>query len=275
MLVLKIIGAIVVVLVLAAAVLRVRKLRRDEMRKIATHVDRPFLLPPPSPYTPSKGFRLLDDAGGRSLRPEPPRPRLEPDREYVFSESQLPSPYVESVSPRGRHDEKWALAKSGRHSSWPLSGVSVLVIVLALVVVAAVGYYLEHRGHVHPSTGTTTSTSTTLAHATTKVDWPATFVAVGTNGASATYDVPASTYKVAVSGTNGPVWTVFEMGARNVLEWQGAVKKAESEALTMRGASQISLGSPKNATVTVEGRPVRFPSPLPVTLTLVFTPTSG
>src|ERR1035441_10756091 len=94
--------AVFVTLVVVVVLLRVRKLRRDDMRKIAARVDRRLMVPPPSPYTPSKGFRLLDGPVNSAARPEPPRPRLEPDPDYVFSESQLPS-YQERASPLGRH----------------------------------------------------------------------------------------------------------------------------------------------------------------------------
>ena len=100
--------ALFVVLLLAAAALRARKLRRDEHREVDAPVERRLTAPPPSPYTPSKGFRLLDGPVNEPLRPVPPRPRLEPGREYVFSESQLPD-YVKSVSPLGRHDVPAAL----------------------------------------------------------------------------------------------------------------------------------------------------------------------
>jgi len=48
---------VVAALALVAVALRLRKLRRDEMRKIANRVERRLVEPPPSPYTPSKGFR--------------------------------------------------------------------------------------------------------------------------------------------------------------------------------------------------------------------------
>ena len=67
------------------------------------------------------------------------------------------------------------------------------------------------------------------------------------------------------------------MGSSNTLEWQGAVDQGKQESLVMIGNSQITLGSPSSAAVTVDGHPVVFPSPLPVTLVLVFdaTPTSS
>jgi hypothetical protein len=160
-LLLKIIVLIVVVLVVAIAVLRIRKLRRDEIRELSRPVERRLMSPPPSPYAPSKGFRLLDGPIEEQQRPQPIRPRLETDRDYVFSETQMSSD--ESVVPSHlRHDEKWALSKSARRSA-NLTGLRVAVIAVVLVLLlGAVGLYLQHHHspEVKPPTTTTTTTHT-------------------------------------------------------------------------------------------------------------------
>jgi hypothetical protein len=268
----EIVIAVIVVLVALGVTLRLRKLRRDEMRKIAARVDRRLMVPPPSPYTPSKGFRLLDGPTNSAARPEPPRPRLEPDRDYVFSESQLPS-YQEGASPLGRHDERWALSKSVRGTSFSTAGARVALLAIVVVVIAIVGFYYAEHGNT-PSAPSTTTT-TTLASSTqsnSKVAWPSTLVASLVNGENASYRVPAAKYRVTVSGTNGAVWTVYRMGPQNTLEWQGKINQGSSESLVLSGVSQITLGSPRSATVRVGLSAVAFPSVLPPTLTLILRP---
>jgi archaellum component FlaF (FlaF/FlaG flagellin family) len=274
---LKIVIGVIALLVLVGIGLRLRKLRRDEMRAIATRVERRLVEPPPSPYTPSKGFRLLDGPLQSLDRPVPARPRLEPDREYVFSESQLPPTYQESVSPIGRHDERWALSKSVHRSRFSSLGSRLALVVLVLAIVAILStYYLQHGRH--PGTTTTTTTTTTLAGSTTSkqsnstVVWPATLVASEAHGEDATYSLPVDQYRVTVLGTHGPVWTVYQMGPNNTLEWQGKIAENANESLVFKGASQITLGSPGNAQVRVGLSTVVFPSPLPPTLTLILTP---
>jgi hypothetical protein len=204
---------------------------------------------------------------------------LEPDREYVFSESQLPPSYQESVSPLGRHDERWALSKSVHRSSFTSVGSRVALIVAIIAVIAIVStYYLQHGRH--PSSTTTTTTTTTLASSTaseqsnSSVVWPTTLVAASVHGEDATYSVPVGKYRVTVSASNGPVWTVYQMGPKNTLEWQGKVASNARESLVLTGTSQITLGSPRNAQVRVGLSTVAFPSPLPPTLTLILTPTT-
>jgi hypothetical protein len=273
---LKIVIVVVGVFVLIALFLRLRKVRRDEMRAIAAKVERRLMEPPPSPYTPSKGFRLLDGPVNAPDRPAPPRPRLEPDREYVFSESQLPPTYQEGVSPLGRRDERWALSKSVHRSTFTSLGSRLGLVVLIVAVVAIVSvYYIEH-GHQTKTTTTTTTTrlarSTTAANSNASVVWPTTLLATSRHGEDAYYVVPVAHYRVTVYGTNGPVWTVYQMGPTNTLEWQGNIARLKNESLVLTGASQITLGSPENAQVRVGRSTVTFPSPLPATLTLILTP---
>lgn len=170
---LKIIVLLVVVVVVAIATLRIRKLRRDEIRELSQPVERRLMSPPPSPYAPSKGFRLLDGPIEEQRRAQPARPRLETDRDYVFSETQMPSD--ESTVPSHlRHNEQWALSKSARHSA-NMSGLRVAIIAIILVVIlGAVGLYLQH----HKSPGTKPPTTTTTAKHTTSssaVTVPSTF----------------------------------------------------------------------------------------------------
>jgi hypothetical protein len=160
-LILKIIILVVVILVVAIAVLRIRKLRRDEIRELSRPVERRLVTPPPSPYAPSKGFRLLDGPIEEQRRPQPTRPRLEADKDYVFSETQMAGD--ESIVPsQYRHNEKWALSKSARRSA-NMTGLRVAVIALVLVLLlGAVGLYLQH----HKTNGSKPPTTTTTVRHT-------------------------------------------------------------------------------------------------------------
>jgi hypothetical protein len=269
---LKVVIGVAVVLVIVTVVLRLRKLRRDEMRKIASRVERRLMTPPPSPYTPSKGFRLLDGPiNPDGTRPEPPRPRLETDRDYVFSESQLPS-YQESVLPLGRRDTKWALSKSGRPGRFATFGSRLGLIFLVILIVAVVGIYYAKHGNPPKITTTTTTTLGSSVSTHSKVVWPSTLVASVVSGDKATYPVPVSKYRVTVSGANGAVRTVYRMGPQNTLEWQGTIAPGSSESLVLSGVSKITLGSPRGVSVKVGLSNVAFPPTLPATLTLVLRP---
>jgi len=177
-LVLKIAVVIVVVLVVAVAALRIRKLRRDEIRELSRPVERRLMSPPPSPYAPSKGFRLLDGPLDSSRRPEPTRPRLETDREYVFSESQMAGD-LDVVPTQLRHSEKWALTKSARRPA-SFTGLRVAIIaIVVILVVGALGFYLQHEHS--PSTSSTTTSTRPPATTTTTIASATSFVATSTS----------------------------------------------------------------------------------------------
>jgi hypothetical protein len=259
--------AVLAAVTLAVVALRLRKLRRDERRLLSRPVDRRLMSPPPSPYQPSQGFRLLDGADPHEVRPTPPRPRLEPSRDYIFSELSGPAGDERPVLPN-RHNADWALARSQHRAASAGGGLRLLVVVIVLVAGASVvGYALRHRATPHAGTTTTTAPTTTTT-------WPASFVAVATSAANktATYSVPSSSYVVNVTGAAGAVWTVYRMGAANTLEFQGTVASGHTESLRMTGPSQVTLGSPHNARVSVGGSPVTLPTPLSAPLTLFFTP---
>jgi hypothetical protein len=273
-LVIEIVAAILVVLLLVGIALRVRKLRRDEMRELSKPIERRLFSPPPSPYAPSKGFRLIDESGEPLQRPAVERPRLDPDHHYVFSESTSSAEDV--VASHLRHKDDWFLSRSSHRSTLFIMLRRVAVILLiGLIIAVVVTYYVNHDASKTPKGSGTDPTTTTPANTTTTTaPFPSSFQSTSTNGDDAFYIVPASSYQVVVTGSLGATWAVYEMGTKNTLEWQGRVAQGHDESLKMIGDSRITIGSPSSATVSVAGSPVVFPSPSPSTLNLVFHTTS-
>ncbi len=268
-LVLKVVVVVAVVLLAVVSVLRLRKLRRDEMRELSKPVERRLMSPPPSPYAPSKGFRLLDGTGEPLERPPVQRPRLDPERHYVFGEMS-----GEELAPSHlRHNEDWFLSRSSHRSTfstWMLRLVVAVVVVAVVVIVAT--YYADRHPKAKPSG---VASTTTLLSTTTTDALPAVWRPTASSGGDADYSVPLSHYRVVVSAAHGVTWASFVMGAANTIEWQGDVAAGTNEALTLSGDARVTVGSPSNATVALAGRPVAFPSPLPPTLTLVFSSASS
>lgn len=259
-------GGVVALLVLIGVALRVRKLRRDRRRDFPSPHDRRLVLPPPSPYQPSKGFRLIDEAGEPLVRPPVQRPRLDPERNYVFSDS---ATHNEDALPTHlRHSDDWFLLRSSHRStaSIVLRAVGVFVLV-ALVIATVTTYYLDHEHKKTDGSGSTTTTTTTAATTTTLT---AALRPSARSGEDADYSISAERYRVTVSGARGETWAEYNMGPANTLEWQGAIDQGQDKSLVMTGNSKITLGSPSSAAVIVDGRRVIFPSPLPATLVLVF-----
>jgi hypothetical protein len=114
--------------------------------------------------------------------------------------------------------------------------------------------------------------SSSSKQSNTDVVWPATLVATSMVGEDASYVVPVARYRVTVRATAGPEWTVFQMGPRDTLEWQGKLLPGVDESLVLSGSAHITLGSPRSATVRVGTSTVVLPSPLPPTLTLILQP---
>jgi len=168
---LKVALVVILVLLLVVVALRMRKLRRDEMRALERKTDPRLVVPPPSPYQPSRGFRLLDGTEAPEAPRAPVRPRLEADRTYVFSDFHPARLDVNPFQP-ARHDEDWALSRSASRSSFSLGGLRLIVVIVVVVIVlGVVGYYARDR--VHNSTPTTTTTLSTTTTTVTSTTTPA------------------------------------------------------------------------------------------------------
>jgi hypothetical protein len=154
---LKVALIVILVLLLVVVALRVRKVRRDEIRAMEKKADPRLMMPPASPYQPSKGFRLLEQDEAPSSLPPPARPRLEPDQKYVFSDFH-PAHLDVNPSTRPRHDEEWALTRSAIRPGLSFGGVRALIVVVVIVLlVAVVGYYARDRSTHHATHHTTTT----------------------------------------------------------------------------------------------------------------------
>lgn len=265
----EIVAVVVVVLVAAVVLLRFRKLHRDGERERSRTVDRRLMTPPPSPYATSKGFRLIDETGQSVPRREPARPRLEPDREYIFSDNQV-SPLDLPAQSASRQRDNWALSRSAHRPKVHVTTSRIAAAVVVIAIIAGAGAYgvsrlAKHHGASTPSTSTTTS-----VRSITTTIFPKTFSPVATGVLSATYNVPVTKYRLAVTAVNGPTWVRFVMGPQSTLEFQGTIARDKSEQLSMTGDTSLTIGSPGNAAVNVDGVPVVLPKPLPSTLTLHF-----
>lgn len=149
MLLVKIAGGVVLIALILAFLVR----GRASAPRFSRQKDsRPT--PPPSPYQPSRGFRLLDGS-----EPEAPHqvemPRLDPNTEFVFND---PLASSETLSaPHLRHDEHWALERSMRHGPHPhvrrrrlLWGLLLALLAAGLIVALVVA---THPAGHHVSLG--------------------------------------------------------------------------------------------------------------------------
>ena len=245
---------LVVVLAGAAfAALWWRRVRRDTAR--AMHRDQRLITPPPSPYEPSQGFRLVDGQSQPApmTRPTPPRPRLDA-KEYVFGDTTAPGDEgLASV----RHDSHWALERMTRHRrrKWRSRQWMRLGVVILLVVLAA-GYALQ-RGHFAGTS--TTSTSTT---------WPTSFAATSTDVHSAHVVVPTAHYTLKVSAT-ATVDLVVKGHTDNY--FHGTLLHGQSTTLTIDEPVTLTVNV-LAVTVSLNGSPLNLPASATAPYALTITP---
>ena len=246
---------VVLAVVVAAGVvaLRWRKVRHDELER-ASRRDPHLLSPPPSPYTPSQGFRLVDGETPTPTptRSPPPRPRLD-ERDYVFGD--VGGSFDEQLH-AARHDSHWALERMTRHRrrrwrsrQWMRLGVVVLVIVLAA------GYVLQ-RGHGAGPASTTTT-------------WPSAFVATADGPHTASVTAPGSHYVVTVSARSA-TQVVIKGVADNY--FHGPLAAGQHTTATVKERIGIFF-DPASASVTLGGSRVSLPADASAPYVLTIRPT--
>jgi hypothetical protein len=134
--IIKVVGLLVLLVLVALAVGRALN---DRRRTLDVSLES---LRPPSPYPPSRGFKLLNgDEIIEDVR-APEVPRIDHPGELVFGEVPVPLPLP---SAKQRHDERWALERSVRRMPQLRSrrkrqskqnvAVAVVAVVIAVVVV--------------------------------------------------------------------------------------------------------------------------------------------
>ena len=248
-----IVAVLAVVLAAGVVALRWRKVRRDEIER-SRRSDPRLLRPPPSPYTPSQGFRLVDGETPTPTptRAVPARPRLD-ERDYVFGD--VSGSFDEPLH-APRHDSHWALERMTRHRrrrwrsrQWMRLGVVVLVIILAA------GYTLQ-RGHGAGPASTTTT-------------WPATFVASATATHAARVAAPGTHYAITVTA-HASNQVVIKGAADNY--FHGPLAAGQGTTVSVNERVSIYLES-LAVSVSIGGSRVTLPAGATAPYVLTITPT--
>jgi multisubunit Na+/H+ antiporter MnhB subunit len=241
-----VVGAALVLVIIAGAIWW----RRSSHDARHDARDSHLLTPPPSPYAPSQGFRLVDgeSAPAPATRPTPARPRLDA-RDYVFGDA---SPTGEDSLVAMRHGSNWALERTARRRrrkwrsrQWMRLGVVVLVVALAA------GYALQ-RGR----TATTTTTTTAPTH----------FVATSTGPHSA--KVVARANDVVTITATGALDIVVRDQAGSV--FHGSLASGHSTSATLTTTLSVRVNS-LALSVKVGNAPVSLPAGAVAPYTVTFT----
>jgi hypothetical protein len=290
-------------LVILAAILVVvvallwRRRTRDEIHSIDHYRDALGTLQEMRSDAASSSVRVLSSDEARELRqPEPRQVIRSSDRRYPSQAVALPSGASEGKvlddssqtghSPfehehhRGHDSSEWAISRAQsrpplENRQWVAMGVATAIVLVLLIV----GVLIGRTSHGGTKAETTTTiepkkkTASTTTPKTTPTTTPASYLPQpgGTNS-SANYLAPSSRYVLVVTATGGGCWTVANAEPSGSQLFVGTVTAAAPQQITVTGGAQISLGAPGSATVTLDGRPVVFPSNYGAPLVLNFQP---
>jgi hypothetical protein len=224
----------------------------------------------------------------------------------VRGSGQFPDPDVplvfDDADPTGRHRRVSAEAtgdgfRSDRARRQALQSMNhrprrwaiTVVVVLVLVAFGALAVVGSRRPKAHSTTSTTsrtgvarttvpTHTSTTIHHhatapprtTTTTTTVPKQLIPVSSTSATASYSVSSASYRVTVAAT-GQCWVDATNRSTGATVWTGTLSAGSSQVIPATGPMSVELGAPA-ATLTVNGIPVVFPSPLQSPFVATFQP---
>jgi hypothetical protein len=98
-------------------------------------------------------------------------------------------------------------------------------------------------------------------------------VATRSTASTAVYTIDAASFQVTV-GATGPCWVDAVDRLTGSTIWTGTLAAGASQVIAGSGPVSVELGAPA-ATLTVDGAPVVFPSPLRSPFTATFQPSAS
>ncbi|MGA2835001.1 MAG: RodZ domain-containing protein [Acidimicrobiales bacterium] len=298
---------IVVLVVVALAVVLVRRPRGDDVHSVRNynqalgtleHLSErigPPMVRPVARHAPPGASGPSDE---HAVPPVPVRGTdqfPDPDAPIVFDEarpldrSRFGVMVDSTPTPRSDRAQRMALDSMNRRRR---SGSWVVVVVVIVALFAGLALLGRHKPHTGahaasttgPSTGTdghrashraakrTRPTSTTRPTPTTL---PARFVATTTSpsGTSADYTVPEDSFQITVTGT-GACWVEVDSATTGAGVWAGELSAGKVQNVQATGATSVQLGT-ANATLSVDTVPVVLPTTLHAPFVATFTPSAA
>ena len=247
----------------------------------------------------STSVRVLDSDEARELRQphappvirsthqlHPPGVIAVPDgaeEGMVFDDG---SPYGRDVAEeehhRGHDSSEWAISRAQsrpplQNRQWAAMGIATAIVLVLLIIGVLIGKS-NHSGSQPAASTTTTMAKHQRATTTTTVKTPPTTTPsnfqpqAGATSTTASYSAPNGRYVLVVTATGGGCWTVATAQPGNSQLFVGTVAAGSPQQIPVTGGAQISLGAPGNVTVTLNGKPVVFPSGFQTPLVLSFAP---
>jgi hypothetical protein len=186
---------------------------------------------------------------------------------------------AEPTSPaRADRAQRMALDSMNRRSRPSVGVVAIIAVIVVFGVLAIVGSQKSnHPSHAattattrpHAShSATTTTTKPTPTTRPTPTTLPKQFVATTTSsdGTSATYTVPHSTYQITLIGTGS--------STTGSTVWAGELSAGTVQNVQASGSTTVQFGTP-TLTLQVESIPVVLPTPVRTPFVATFAPASA
>jgi len=151
----------------------------------------------------------------------------------------------------------------GRHADGSSSSSAASSATHATGASASAASHTTQGKHavVHHRKDESTSTTSTV---------PSRIVATSTSGATTTYPVVTSSYRLSITAS-GLCWTLVRSATSGATLWTGTLQPGASQVINATGATTLELGAP-SVLVTINKVPVVFPVPFRTPFEAIFQP---
>jgi len=291
---------VLVVVVVVVAVVLVRRPRGNDIHSVANYNHALGTLENLSDRIGAPAVRPVrvvpvgrSGPEGRVVPPVPVRGSDEfpdPDAPIVFDDARpvergRPGGAEPTTPARTDRAQRMALDSMNRRNRPSVLVVAVVGVIVVFGVLAVVGSQKSRRPpHAAattttrpPASSATTTTPTTRPTPTprpTPTTLPVQFAATTTasNGTSATYTVPHTTFQITLTGT-GSCWVQVDSASTGATVWAGELSAGTVQNVQASGSTTVQFGTPA-LTLQVESIPVVLPTPVHTPFVATFTPSS-
>lgn len=240
-----------------------------------------------APY-PSSAFRVsgssnvrLTEPGQTLVPPAPPPPVTNPAEPVTFDDEDGPEPTPGTFMTGGRDKAMEGINHRPRRLGGPAAAVGAVIVLVVVLIVT--GLHSGSPSHHKKASAAATTTPTTQHRAdrhptttTSTIAPPTVSAPQAVTAHGATYQVPSSTYSLALAATTGECWVQATNTATGSVLFTTTLFSGQSQTIPATGSVTVIAGAPGAFAATVNGAAVTIPPGNQAPFTLHFvTPDSG
>lgn len=206
--------------------------------------------------------------------PPVPLPVANRDAPVTFDDAGPPPPPVVHEPVGNRDKAMGSINHRPRRLAAPATAVAVVIVLVVVLLVTGSHTVAppprHHSGATSRNATAPKADSGQTAPNTTSTTSPQVVVPLSGSASSATYDVAATTYTLALSATSGLCWVDVTNSTSGASIFEATLKPGAQHSFAVTGPVTVAIGAPTVLAVLVDGSAVALPSGFRTPFTMHF-----